>query len=429
MTKRLWSLLFCCIILLGSISAVAVTAYADPKSSVNSKIPMVATMPDPSEPAPKIEEGTDPNPEIPPETGEGADSAPEVPPETGEETDPAPEVPPETGEGADPVPELPPETGEGGGPAPEIPPEVDGGTDFDSEILAEETVSEVDTTLDNLSIACGQLVPAFSPDVYEYTVYVTAGQTERSCAVEAVPRDATANISVTGEETFDKEGVTRIVTVSGNTSETTYTIRVHLMGVTELFLDGVLYTISETPDLSVLPEKFTAGKIRISDEDVSVVQSGDGQLVLAQFTSQTEGAESRWYRYDTKTEKFLPVQIVEYNGTKYVQIAESKDVLYGNKDGQGVYYIYDKETGEWIYQTGGYKAVPVKQAKRAVPLRFRAAMLLLAVWALAATAGACFLYLRCKKSEAKSTEQLYFRPCFKAVDEENKEVASEERTK
>ena len=290
-------------------------------------------------------------------------------------------------------------------------------------------MSNIDTTLAGLNIACGQLVPAFSPDVYEYTVYVTAEQAIKSCEIDATPQDTAAQVSVTGPESFEKTDVTRTVTVSSGSGETSYTITVHVLGVTELLLDGVLYTVSDTPDLSALPEKFTAGTMRIDDQDVSLVQSGDGQLLLAQFISQTEGAAPYWYRYDAKAEKFFPVQIVEYENRKYVQIAEGKNMLYGSENGQGVYYVYDPETGEWIYQTGGSEALPLQREKKTAPTWMRAGMIVVTVWAVVATAAGCRIYQQSKKNMAKNTEQSYFCPRFKAVDEENTEAASEDKAK
>lgn len=57
-----------------------------------------------------------------------------------------------------------------------------------------------DASLRSISIACGELYPAFDPQIYEYTVYVTAEQSEKSCAITAVPSDSYSSVSVSGEE-------------------------------------------------------------------------------------------------------------------------------------------------------------------------------------------------------------------------------------
>ena len=56
----------------------------------------------------------------------------------------------------------------------------------------EETTPEnaIDTRLWGLSISCGTFVPEFSSDIYEYTVYVTKDQEEKSCEIIAEPVDA-----------------------------------------------------------------------------------------------------------------------------------------------------------------------------------------------------------------------------------------------
>lgn len=452
MAKKFRALLLGCIMLFGSIGAVAVTACAEQKPVENGE--ETAAISAYAKTFPAAREGTEPDLATLPETEEGTDPVPPTPdggtdpvepptPDGG--TDPVdpplpdggtdPVEPPAPDGGTDPVTPPAPDGGTDpitpptpdGGTDPVTPSAPDGGTGTDGEI-PQEPVPNVDTTLAGLNVACGDLVPAFSPDIYEYTVYVAAEQEIKSCHIEATPQDMAAQVSVTGPESFEKTDITRTVTVSSHSGETSYTVKVHVLGATELLLDGVFYTVSDTPDLSALPEKFTAGTIRIDDKDVSLVQSGDGQLLLAQFTSQIPGAGPLWYRYDAKAEKFFPVQIVEYENRKYVQIAEGKDMLYGSENGQGIYYVYDQITGEWLYQTGGYKGVPLQQEKKTAPLLW-IGLIVVAVWALFATVMGCRIYQRYKKNEVKNAEQIYFRPRFKAVDEENIEASSEGKLK
>ncbi len=437
MAKRIWALMVGCMLLLSSIGTATAAVYADPAIAARAEIPMVATETDDPAIDPETGEETDPpkpepEPEIPTDPEGNTDS--EGPTDHEGEPDPKPERPSKPSKPSKPAgetkpkPVKPSKPNNEKDPAGEVPQETEGG-DNSGEESYEEPASAVDTSLESLNIACGQLVPEFAPDVYEYTVYVTAEQKEKSCAVDAVAKDTEAQIAVTGPESFDKEDVTRTVTVSGGDSETSYTIKVHLVGPTELLLDGVFYTVSDTPDLSELPEKFISGKLEIFGEELSVAQSGDGQLVLVQFISQQEGKKPLWYRYDNKAEELVPVKIVEYDGTKYVQIAKGKDLLYGVQDGQGCYYAYDQKTGEWLYQTGGCKALPLQREKKTVPPLIWVGTIVAVVWALAATAVVWYISRKYKKNEAKAAEQSYFYPRFKAVDEENTEASSEDRLK
>ncbi len=425
MGKKIGGLLLSCVLLLGSVHAAAVTAEAatifidqeNPAAAGRSIAYNLRTLPETGEEtAPEPPTEPDPSPEIPP-VPEEPDP---VPPPTPEEPDPVP--PPVPEEPEVPTPSVPEEE-----TAPVIPPveeEGNGGGD----VAWQEPAAEAVTTLSDLHIACGDLVPVFSPDHYEYTVYVTADQVNRSCEIEAVPQDPAAQVSVTGPDSFDKKEITRTVTVSNGGSETKYTITVHVLGAAELLLDGVLYAASNTPDVDALPENFTAGTFRIGEQDVSMVQSGDGQLLLAQFVSQTDGAVPYWYRYDAQAGKFFPVKIVEHGTKKYVQIAAGKDMLYGSQDGQGVYYVYDQQTGEWLYQTGAHKGLALQPEKRNAPMLVWVGLIVAVVWAVLATVLGCWMYQRNKKNAAKKEEQIYFRPHFTAVDDETIQTATEETT-
>lgn len=178
--------------------------------------------------------------EEPIEPGEITDpELPTIPPE--EITDPEPPTTP-PGEIIDPG--QPPTTGGSGGdsntPNPIKPPTPEITTPVNR---PQKTVME--TRLSMLTMNCGNLVPEFSPDIYEYTVYVTKDQENKNCGTSAESVDQTADISAEGPLEFTDEDVVKTITVTAtNGEQAQYTITVHIIRDTELLINNKVYTIS-----------------------------------------------------------------------------------------------------------------------------------------------------------------------------------------
>ncbi|MBQ2062675.1 MAG: InlB B-repeat-containing protein [Oscillospiraceae bacterium] len=279
--------------------------------------------------------------------------------------------------------------------------------------------TKVDTRLNWLEIECGQLHPAFSPDIYSYTVYVTPEQENRSCRVLCDTFSSDAHVDAEGPQTVGKSDVVRKLTVSGGGRRAEYTIIVHVITPQEMLLDGEFYSITDRPATSGLPGTFTVGQITMNGEKISAAQSTDGQMLLVQFTSQTEGAEPLWYRYEESTKRLYPASVVEINREKYILVDQGNSLLYGSEAGVGTFYVYNQETKEWVYQTKDYDELTVQPIPTVIEKEFPGwpLTITLGVWSLAASAAVFLLYRRSKQQKKKS---VYFRPYFSAEDSEEK---------
>ena len=116
-----------------------------------------------------------------------------------------------------------------------------------------EPGDETDTRLAELSVRCGELVPEFSPDIYEYKVYVTEDQEIKSCMAAAEAMNYLSNISVEGATEFSDEDVERKITVTGISGEKSeYTIKFHIIRDSSFFFKHFNSRIS-----LILPSTFS----------------------------------------------------------------------------------------------------------------------------------------------------------------------------
>lgn len=282
-----------------------------------------------------------------------------------------------------------------------------------------EDVSEatIDTRLWGLSISCGSLVPEFSSDIYEYTVYVNKDQENKSCEIIAEPVDDAAEIRIEGPDTFSDEDVERKITLTGTAGEKTeYVIKVHIVTATELLKDNRLYVMTEKPDLKQLPDGFSEQKITYRGEKITVARSKDGNLVMVQYVDASKKDDVLWYRLDTESEKLYPAKVVKINGQNSIVIAESKDFVYGKSEQGTGYYVYhpEKKTAEFILAEN---LPAVKQTGLSATVKVM--MGLLVGITLLSVAAVVVLYGRCKKQmkNAKNGSK-YFRPYISLAENE-----------
>lgn len=207
-------------------------------------------------------------------------------------------------------------------------------------------VSAMDTRLSELSINCGTLIPEFSPDIYEYVVYVTKNQESKNCGTLATAIDSSATITADGPIEYNKEDVVKKITVTGSNGEKTeYVINVHIIQDTELVIENELYAITEKPDLELLPSGFILSDEKLNGQEIKAAKSSDGNLLLVEYLA-TSNESYKWYRISLKNNKINPVDVKEIGGEKYVTVSSEGNLLYGNGlQGLG-YYLYNTETGE-----------------------------------------------------------------------------------
>lgn len=289
-----------------------------------------------------------------------------------------------------------------------------------------QPVTNVDLRLSWLEIACGDLRPAFSPDIYSYTVYVTPEQENRSCRITCDTISHDARVEAEGPQTVGGTDVVSKVRVAGNGRYAEYTVVVHVLTFREMLRDGELYAITDRPNISVLPGTFTVGQITINGEKVTAAQSTDGQMLLVQFTSQAEGTTPFWYRYEQGNRRMYPVSIVEMNRDKYILVDEGRQLLYGSEAGVGTLYVYDPESGQIIYQTKDYDELSVQLIPTVIEKTFPGwpVTIALCAWGLLATAAVYFLVRRSRREKKKS---VYFRPVFSAEDDAKSAAEGETR--
>lgn len=278
---------------------------------------------------------------------------------------------------------------------------------------AEPVALPEDVLLSELRISCGAIYPMFSPNVLEYTVYVTRDQKPKDATVTALAANENASIDVVGPSTWDTKDIQRTVTVAMADLSATYTINVHVLKVTELFLDGTLYVISDEPDLNELPAGFEKVQTTFGGEETfTVAKSPDGSLVLTQFVNG-EGTKL-WYRADMKNASFVPVQLTQKDGKTYVVVASGANLLYGSDGTENGYYAYNAKTGElefFVNPTGSQELPKIEKATSPLMIAALAAAGVSLIVCVVVVAR----YAKWKKS---SDRNKYFRPYISVPENE-----------
>lgn len=364
--------------------------------------------------------------QTPEDPGEDPGEDPQTPEDPGEDPGEDPQTPEDPGntvtEPTSP-PEDPQDPGDETGPEPDIDtPDENIGNDGESSAPAETIWQSIDTRLLNLSIACGELSPKFSSDVYEYTVYVTKDQDNKNCTVAFEAADTSAEVTVDGPDTVGEEDVeVKVVSAGPNGESSTYTIKVHVVTDIELLRNGKLYRIAEAPDLAALPDGFVMAGSTYKNQKITVAESKDGNLQMVQYVnvsgSKPKSKDNLWYRLDTEKETLYPAKIMGIDGNKAVVIAEDKEFVYGASGSQVGYYIYNQKKGitEFLLAEG---EIVVKEVS-VVPGWMQALLAALAAVAVIFAAAFALLYKKYKRqlSAAKQGNK-YFRP-YLSVPQDN----------
>lgn len=223
------------------------------------------------------------------------------------------------------------------------------------------------STLSSITPSAGELTPAFSPDVYAYTIYV--GKDETSCVISATPTDDKARVDISGESELADYSTKRTITVTAeNGTQSTYDITIIRDKKPDdgntIKIDEIEYLPVEKLNLSALPKGFEAAKAKYNKTEINVAKSADGKYTLAEL--QLKGTpNTAWFLFDEKSGKFTPVEIVKIEGKNYIKIASGLERLYGDADGKGEYFIYDPATKELLGLSGDEKPEAVKKDTKA----------------------------------------------------------------
>ncbi len=210
--------------------------------------------------------------------------------------------------------------------------------------------TSADTRLSELQINCGQLVPEFSPDQYNYTVYVEYDGEPIDCGTSAVGIDPSVSIRAEGPtEITGEDAQKRVIAEAADGSYSEYVIDIHVVKDNELLIGNALYVISEPKDIDSLPGEFREDDAGFASEKIKVARSSDGRLSLICYVNADDPEDILWYMLDENSGTTYPAQIVELNGQQYIVISSGNEFVYGDNEGTAGYFLVDPQTGEIIF--------------------------------------------------------------------------------
>ncbi|MCQ4637219.1 cadherin-like beta sandwich domain-containing protein [Anaerovorax odorimutans] len=201
--------------------------------------------------------------------------------------------------------------------------------------------------LSSLSIDCGELAPEFSPNHYEYHVYLEKDSKTDSCRTTARVSDNSLKIAAEGPAKLNGKDVKKTVTVTAaNGKKTIYTIQVHFVKKLEILSKGKLYVPQEKPDLAALPHGFTYSEHKIKGQSITTAENSKEHLILLQYANDLDERDTRWYAYDPGEDALNHIEIKTIDGESYITVPSEKELLYGGGDEQAGYYLYDSGQGK-----------------------------------------------------------------------------------
>lgn len=269
--------------------------------------------------------------------------------------------------------------------------------------------SSSDTRLSELQINCGQLVPEFSPDQYNYTVYVEYDGEPIDCGTSAVGMDPSVSIRAEGPtEITGGDAQKRVIAEAADGSHSEYVIDIHVVKDNELLIGNVLYVISEPKDIDSLPGEFREDEAKFASETVKVARSSDDNICLLYYVNTADENDVLWYILNEDTENTYRAVILEYDDQRYLNLSPGNDLVYGVHDGVLGYFIIDPATGEILFSLSG-SVNPENTSTSSANNRIIIGAAAVIVFLTACCTFICRkFYLRAKANEKQ--EKKYFRP-------------------
>lgn len=214
-------------------------------------------------------------------------------------------------------------------------------------INAGESVSS-DSSLSSLEVYPGELSPAFSADITTYSITVGSG-VER-LAINALPSDSGASVSISGNDSLPMGDSTVTIAVSApdGTSQYEYLINVskveggseavvaettvpEIVEGVQLSSKGKTITIMSPGEDVEIPEGFRAGTIRIDDQSVQGwVWGSDEEPEYCVVYGMNDKGEINFYRYDM-VEKTIqryfedPIATGAVTGAEHQAVIDERD--------------------------------------------------------------------------------------------------------
>ena len=279
---------------------------------------------------------------------------------------------------------------------------------------------KIDTRLSSLNMSCGALVPAFSPDIYEYTVYISDGQENKECTTVAMPINVAARVTAEGPKTIEKEDVVKkVISIGPSGEKSEYIINIHIIRKNELLVENKLYKISDNPDISLLPAGLKVYTYELNGEKIKVAKVAkerNNKLLFLQYVNVSDEKDYLWYSLNTSNKSVYPIEVKEVEGRNSIVISSGVDLIYNDgPEGTG-YYVYNPNNNKFEY------IVPEEDSKLSQDniLDYHSViyygLIISTAVALCAVASCIFLYKKAKRLDKK--ESKYFRP-YIAVQEKN----------
>lgn len=278
------------------------------------------------------------------------------------------------------------------------------------------TQQTTDTRLRTLTISCGQLIPEFDPDIYQYTVYVSRDAEDKSCGTMAEAISQNVDITAEGPLEYGDESVEKRVIVSADDgSRSEYIIDVHVVEDYELLTGNTLYSPMSQIDISGFPEGFSVVDTDFSDVSFPCAVSSDGILrLICLSTEGEEGVDPIWYTLNSDNSLGYPAELMAVDGHSMIIISFDGQLAHDNNgflivtgDGQDFLPLYAQEDSD--EDTAGTNS-------RVLTIIFACIAAILAV--------ACvFLYGHVKKTERaieKKKKIQYIMPYLHIDEEDNK---------
>ena len=285
------------------------------------------------------------------------------------------------------------------------------------------TQQTTDTRLRTLTISCGQLIPEFDPDIYQYTVYVSRDAEDKSCGTMAEAISRNVDITAEGPLEYGDESVEKRVIVSADDgSRSEYVIDVHVVEDYELLTGNTLYSPMSQIDISGFPEGFSVVDIDFSGVTFPCAVSSDGILrLICLSTEDEEGVDPVWYTLNSDNSLGYPAELMTVDGQSMIIISfdgqlahDDNGFLIVTGDGQDFLPLYAQEDGDedttWTNS-------------RILTVIFACIAAVLAV--------ACVFLIRNKKSSNRQPVQdrpRYFMPYLKLDEEDEKETTRHHNT-
>ena len=210
----------------------------------------------------------------------------------------------------------------------------------------ENSEQSSNANLTSLSIACGELTPAFSPDITEYSVVTSPAETNVGVWFDLA--DQNANWAITGTPEFTENEVTRVITITApDGTQKVYSIKITRGTPTgDIIYNGVTYNPSQNQNISEVPASFIASKMDYNGRDLSVLKSRDGNVNLIRLIPEGgSDSDGSWFVYNADTKTFVPSEIITIDGNKYVVVKGNVNIVYGGSESASGYQVYDPATG------------------------------------------------------------------------------------